>query len=86
MRIGKRKPISEAEATKPYITITEYEELAGKYKKAQQDISDLTAALEAIQKKNEEIRQENKELRGANRKISDKHMAATQTIHRTQGW
>lgn len=51
MRIGKRKPISEAEAANRYIT--KYEELADKYEKAQQDISDLTAALEAIQKKNE---------------------------------
>ena len=84
MRIGKRKPISEAEAANRYIT--KYEELADKYEKAQQDISDLTAALEAIQKKNEEIRQENKELRGANREISEKFMAAMQTIHRTQGW
>lgn len=84
MRIGKRKQISEAEAANRYIT--KYEELADKYKKAQQDISDLTAALEAIQKKNEEIRQENKELRGANQEISEKYMAAMQTIHRTQGW
>jgi len=86
MRIGKRKPISEAEAAKPIITITEYEELADKYEKAQQDISDLTAALEAIQKKNEEIRQENKELRGTNEEIMEKYRVLKESYHQIKGW
>jgi len=66
--------------------IDRYEELRKKYDKAQEDIKDLSLAVEALQKVIDELRIKYKNCAAQKDEIFVKYRALMESYHRAQGW